>query len=45
MAKLMFQNLEEIKSNGFLTVKLAQELKKQNYIIGNEIEVCDIDFE
>ena len=45
MAELMFQNLEEIKSNGFLTVKLAQELKKQNYIIGNKIEVCDIDFE
>lgn len=45
MAELIFENLEEIKSNGFLTVELAQELKKQNYIIGNEIEVCDIDFE
>lgn len=45
MSELMFQNIEEIKSNGFLTVELAQELKKQNYIIGNEIEVYDIDFE
>ena len=38
MAELIFENIEEIKSNGFLTVEMAQELKKQNYINGNEID-------
>lgn len=45
MFELYFKNIENIKSNGFLTVEMAQELKKQNYIIDNEIEVFDIDFE
>ena len=44
MSEITFQNIEEIKSNGFLTVELAQELKKQNYINGNEIDACAIDF-
>lgn len=45
MAELIFENIEEIKSNGFLTVEMAQELKKQNYINGNEIDAYAIDFE
>ena len=45
MAEITFQNIEEIKSNGFLTVEMAQELKKQNYINGNEIDAYAIDFE
>ena len=32
MSEITFQNIEEIKSNGFLTVEMAQELKKQNYM-------------
>ena len=45
MSEITFQNIEEIKSNGFLTVEMAQELKKQNYINGNEIDAYAIDFE
>ena len=45
MAEITFQNIEEIKSNGLLTVEMAQELKKQNYINGNEIDAYAIDFE
>ena len=45
MAEITFQNIEEIRSNGFLTVEMAQELKKQNYINGNEIDAYAIDFE
>ena len=45
MSEITFQNIKEIKSNGFLTVEMAQELKKQNYINGNEIDAYAIDFE